>query len=170
MDSVKLKLNGTFKRQLYLLDKNNCLYSVEYRVQTALWFNDKTSKWQYVSIFPSFIKKYIQPCINLLEYISCKTRKGENIFEHIDDPKEILDCEDRIVNIIKGIENNCNEFNYTALLNSKYTQVYNTPLIIETKSLSQKLFGTLYMLVITARAFSGKQEGVLALINSLIAI
>ena len=61
-DSVKLKLNGTFGRDLYLLDKNNCLYQKFYRVQTASWFNRKSGKWKYVSIFPDFIKRYCTPC------------------------------------------------------------------------------------------------------------
>jgi len=89
---------------LLLLDNTDCIYKVVYKVQTALWYDVETDKWQYVSIFPNFIKRYCQPSINMLEYISCKTGKGENIFEHIDDPEEILDSEDRLVWLLRKLE------------------------------------------------------------------
>ena len=87
-DSVKLKLNGTFGRWLHLLDADNRLYRKFYRIQTAVWFDEEEGKWRYVSIFPNFIKKYCPPCLNMLEYIGCRIRKGEDIFKHIDDPEK----------------------------------------------------------------------------------
>ena len=78
------------------MDDYDCLYQVHWRMQTAVWFNDQTGKWQYVSIFPHFIKRYCSPSLDLLEYISCTLGKGEDVFRHIDDPEEILDSEDRI--------------------------------------------------------------------------
>jgi len=67
-ESVRLKLNGTFGRWLYLLDENDRLYVVRYRIQTALWYNPVTGKKMNVSIFPNFIKHYCQPCLHLLEH------------------------------------------------------------------------------------------------------
>ena len=91
-DSVMLKFNGTFKRSLYLLDENNCLYMVQLTIKTALWFNDKTDKW------------------------------------YIDDPEELLQCEDRMVGATRRLEYSCVKFKVEALLNSKYTEVFNKSL------------------------------------------
>lgn len=168
-DSVRLKLNGTFKRRLYLLDKDNCTYCVTYEIQTALWLNSTTGKWQYVSIFPSFIKRYCQPCLHMLEYISCHTGKGENIYRHIDDPEALFDCEDFFTRSIKCIEKECEQAKYAALLNSRYADVYNRPLSInDTEFKSGRRFSVLYTLVLTARKFYGVQQGVLALANTIL--
>lgn len=170
-DSVRLKLNGTFERELYLLDENNCMYSVKYSIQTALWLNDKTGKWQYVSIFPDFIKRYVKPCLHLLEYISCHLRKGENIYRYIDDPKEIIDCEDRLIKPLNRIEKDCLKYNYSGLLNSKYTDIYNRPLVISNKeSIIQMQFDVMYLLVLTARLFFGKHNGVISFANEKLLI
>lgn len=168
-DSVRLKLNGTFDRWLYLLDSNNCVYQVKYKVQTAIWFNVDTGKWQYVSIFPDFIKRYCRPCLNMLEYISCQLRKGEFFYRHIDDPEGILDCEDRITRPIKRIEKESIKHNYPALLNSRYTHVYNRPLLVSHKETKpERQFPVLHNLVLTARQFFGRQQGVLSLVNTVI--
>lgn len=170
-DSVKLKLNGTFARWLYLLDENNCIYCLKYRVQTALFLNSETGKWNYISIFPDFIKRYCPPSLNLLEYISCYTGKDEFFYKHIDDPKGILDCEDLLTSPIVHIEKDCKLYNYSALLNSKYTAVYNRPLTVtENKLTITKRYPLLYALILTARQFFGKQEGVLSLVNSVMLI
>lgn len=166
-DSVRLKLNGTFGRRLYLLGEDNCLYRNFYRVQTAVWFSESLGKWQYVSIFPNFIKRYCPPCLDILEYISCRIRKGEDIFEHIDDPEGILDCEDRITKPIRRIEKECNKDNYPALLNARYTDVYNRPLSVSAKRVAGR-FSILHNLVTTARQFFGKQQGVISLVNMII--
>ncbi|MDD2502254.1 MAG: hypothetical protein PHG58_00130 [Clostridia bacterium] len=89
-DSVRLKLNGTFARWLILIDEDNCIYRKRFQVQTALWLNDNTNEWQYVSIFPNFIKRYCCPSLCTLEYISCHIGKGENFYRYIDDPGDIL--------------------------------------------------------------------------------
>lgn len=81
-ESVRLKLNGTFKRWLYLLDQDNRLYRVQYRIQTALWTDPETGKDNYVSIFPNFIKRYCPLCLHMLEYLSCQVGKGEDILRH----------------------------------------------------------------------------------------
>ena len=166
-DSVRLKLNGTFERQLFLLDEKNCIYQVPYKVQTAVWFSEDSGKWKYISIFPDFIKRYCTPCLHLLEYISCHTGKGEDFYRHIDDPEAILDCEDSITRPAKWIEKECMELNYPALLNSRYMHIYNISLPA-LKPDYAKLFPVLYNLVLTARYFFGKSHGVLSLINNII--
>ena len=134
-----------------------------------MWFDEMAGKWQYVSIFPNFIKRYCTPCLGMLEYISCNVRKGEDIFEHIDDPEEILDCEDRITKPIRRIEKECVKANYPALLNSRYTDVYNRPLNISAWEASfAARFPVLNNLVKTAMLFFGKQQGVLSLVNTII--
>jgi hypothetical protein len=35
-------LTVLLKRWLILINENNCIYRKQYRVQTALWFNDET--------------------------------------------------------------------------------------------------------------------------------
>lgn len=168
-DSVGLKLNGTFERWLYLIDENSCLYRVRIGIQTALWFNVVTGKWQYVSIFPNFIKRWYQPCLNMLEYISLKVGKGEDILKHIDDPKELILCEDCIAGAIKRLEISCAKLNVEALLNSRYTQIFNKP--IPAKNFREekiKRFPRMYSLIITARYFFGTDNGVLARLNTKI--
>jgi hypothetical protein len=168
-DSVKLKLNGTFERWLHLLDEDNRIYQFRFNIQTAAWFNIETAKWQYVSIFPIYIKKYCHSSLNMLEYISCHVGKGENIFRHIDDPNEILDCEDSIVQQVRQIEKDCLASNYTALLNSRYTEVFNRPLVLSQSGVVKaRRFSVLFTLVQIARKFFGIQSGVLSLANSVI--
>ncbi len=105
----------------------------------------------------------------MLEYISCQVGEGENIFRHIDDPEEILDCEDRIVRPIRRIEKECRNSSYLALLNSRYVSVYNRPLLVSDKEVAAtRRFSTLFNLVLTARSFFGKQYGLLNLVNAVI--
>lgn len=168
-DSVRLKFNGTFPRWLFLIDENNNLYKFRYRIKTALWLDAETNKWHYVSIFPNFIKRWCQPSLNLLEYASCEVRKGEDILTHIDDPEEILLCEDRIVTAVKGLERNCLQIKYDALLNSKYVESFNRTVQTEGFYLSNnKRFTILYSLITTARHYFGVITGVLALVNNII--
>ena len=107
----------------------------------------------------------------MLEYISCEVKKGDSIFRCIDDPEAILDSEDRISRLISQLEKGSNKANYPALLNAKYTEVYNKPLsVLESSSKAAKRFPILYVLVLTARQFFGKQNGVLSLANTLISL
>lgn len=168
-ESIRLKLNGTFDRYLEFLDENNCVHRILYKVQTAVWMNNETGKWQYVSIFPNFIKRYCQQCLNMFEYISCQVGKGENVFKHIDDPEGIFDCEDRITKPMRRIEKECLKYNYPALLNSRYTDIYNRPLPTTFNSpATEKRFSILFNLLCTARCFFGIQQGVLSLMNKII--
>lgn len=166
-DSVRVKLNGGFTRWLYLHDENNCLYKVRFKVKTALW-RDQAGKWRYVSIFPDFIKRWYQPCLNLLEHISCQVGKGEDVFEHIDDPEELLLCEDRITGAAYRLQKHCVRIKCEALLNSRYTDVFNRSVPFRGyEAAKTRRFGRLYSLVITARHFFGEATGVLALVNSI---
>lgn len=170
-ERVRLKLNGTFERELYLLDENDCIYKVIYRIQTAVWLDPVTEKWRYVSIFPNFIKRYCRPCLNMLEYIGCQLKRGDNFFSHISDPNEILDCEDRIVNPIRRIEKDCLKFKYDALLNSKYTAIYNISLCATCKQeCALRKFSVLYSLIDIGRKFFGLQQHILSLINAVIVL
>ena len=105
----------------------------------------------------------------MFEYISCNVRKGENVFEHIDDPEGLFDCEDRITKPLRRIEKECMKFNYPALLNSRYTDIYNRPLpVTENVYASTRRFSVLFALLCTARHFFGKQQGVISLVNKII--
>ncbi len=165
-DSIKLKLNGTFGRELYLLDKDDKLYSIEFRIQTALWIDPATQKKCYVSIFPNFIKRYCLPCLNVLEYISYHLGKDEDIFRYIDDPKELLYCSDNVTGALKLLEKKCIKVSYLTLLNSKYSDGFDRPLIFELKNPVVKKFLNVYALIVSAKKFFGRQSGVLSIVNS----
>jgi hypothetical protein len=162
-------LTGGFNRWLYLLDEEDCLRKVRCRIKTALWFDDKCEKWQYVSIFPSFIKSWYQPCLNLLEYVSCEVRKGEDVLEHIDDPEELLLCEDRITGAVNRLQNHCAKINCEGLLNSKYTHVFNRHIPDRgIDGADNRRFPIMHSLIVTARYFFGESMGVIALMNTII--
>jgi hypothetical protein len=165
---VKIKLNGTFTRNLYYLDEKNNVCEISFKIQTAAWMNTSTGKWQYVSIFPCFIKKYCPLSLHLLENISCHTGKGENIFRHIDDPEEFFDCEDPITRPLKRFEKDFKVSDPSALLNSRHVEVYNIPICLDVYTIERKRFQRVYELVLTARVFFGIKEGVLALANSIL--
>jgi hypothetical protein len=168
-DSVRVKLNGGFERWLYLIDEKDCLFKFRYRIQTALWFTDESGKGKYVSIFPNFIRRWCQPCLNLLEHISCKVGKGEDVFKHIDDPEELVPCEDRIAGAAGRLEKHCLKIRCEALLNSRYTEVFNRPIsAMGYELVNTKRFPFLYSLVVTAKHFFGVDNGVLACVNTII--
>lgn len=167
-EDVRLKLNGTFGRWLYLLDGSERLYIARYRIQTALWRNPLTGRETYVSIFPNFIKHYCQPCLHLLEHISCHVGKGDDILRHIDDPEGLVSCEDRFARIMKRLENDCSSANYPALLNSRYTEVYNIPITVSGRNIAHRRYPWMYSLVATAVQYFGKYTGVLSLVNTVI--
>ena len=103
-ENVKIKLNGGFTRDLYYLDERNNVHKIRFKIQTAAWKIRASHKWNYVSIFPCFIKRYCPFSLHMLENISCQTGKGENVFQHIDDPEEFFDCEDPIVSPLVKFE------------------------------------------------------------------
>jgi hypothetical protein len=168
-EDVRLKLNGSFGRWLNLLDENDRLYMVRYRIQTALWRNPETGSDTYVSIFPNFIKRYCQPCLHLLEHISYHVGKGEDILRYIDDPEGLVSCEDRFAGIMKRLESDCSNANYPALLNSRYTEVYNRPITIPDSSIGGvERYPWMFSLVATAIQYFGRRTGVLSLANTVI--
>lgn len=169
-NDVKIKFNGTFTRTLSLLDNKANLYDVIFKVQTALYYSPKTKKNHYVSIMPSFIKKHCPFSLTTLEYIAITAREGESIFNHIDDPLRILECEDRIVKSIRRIEANSYMYKYSALLNSKYTKIYNRALKTDGSDIHLKRFKSIYELIVAARAYFGVKSGVLSRTNKLITL
>lgn len=128
----------------------------------------KREKWQYVSIFPCFIKKYCSFSLHLLENISCHTGKGENIFDHIDDPEELFDIEDPIARQLVKFEKQFKISDPSALLNSRYTGVYNLPIHLDAYNVEPRQFQKIYELILVARIFFGAGAGVLAATNAIL--
>jgi hypothetical protein len=164
---IRVKLNGTFTRELCYLDDKSNVCKISFRIQTAAWMNEERGKWQYISIFPCFIKKYCPLSLHLLENVSSRARKGEKIFDHIDDPEKLFDCEDPIVRPLVRFEKTFNISNPTALLNSRYVEIGNRPINLDACSIVHKRFKKTYELVLTARVFFGIEAGVLSLTNSI---
>lgn len=166
-DVVRLKKNGTFKRTVELLDDSGSLYEKEFRIQTALWTDPATGKNHYVSIFPNFIKRYIRPGLNVLEYISCQTGKGEDIFRHIDDRNSLYSCEDRIATNLQRLDKICRDKQFDSILNARYTLAYNRPISIPREDVLGLRFPHVVTLILVARQYFGLESGVLAAVNAL---
>ena len=130
--------------------------------------NAERGKWQYVSIFPCFIKKYCPLSLHLLENISSRTGKGEDIFDHIDDPEEFFNREDPLVRPLERFEKEFKISNPSALLNSKYTEIHNRPIQLEAYSITPRRFQKVYELILTARVFFGIRAGALSLANTIL--
>jgi hypothetical protein len=160
-DVARLKRNGTFGRNLELLDLSGNLYIVRFRMQTALW-EDSTGEQHYVSIFPNFIRKFTRPCLSVLEYISCNTKKGEDIFSHIDDRDNIHSCEDRMAHILEALDKKCSEKDYTDVLNTRYTAAFNRPIKIFAKEMSHNRFPHVFTLILIVREYFGMRCGSLS--------
>jgi hypothetical protein len=70
---------------------------------------------------------------------------------------------------MRRIEKECLKYNYPALLNSRYMDIYNRPLPTASNiSATTKRFSILYNLLCAARCFFGIQQGVLSLMNKII--
>lgn len=106
--------------------------------------------------------------LNLLENISCRTGKGENIFDHIDDPEGLFDCEDPIARSLKRFEKEFKISDPSALLNSRYTEVYNVPISLNVYNVVPRRFQKVYELIMVARYYFGIVQGVLALSNTIL--
>jgi|GEM_PF-1985855 hypothetical protein len=143
-ENIKIKLNGGFTRDLYYLDEQSHVQKIRFRIQTAAWRYRASGKWNYISIFPCFIKRYCSMSLHMLEKVSCQTGKGENVFWHIDDPEELFDCEDPIVRPLVRFEKEFKVSDPSALLNSRYVQVFNRPIVINTYGVEQKRFKKVY--------------------------
>jgi len=170
LDTVKLKLNGTFKRWFYMLDEANNLYRICFRVQTALWEDPVTGAPHYVSIFPKFIKRYLPFSLHLIEILGASLKKEEDIFKHLGDPFDLLTCEDRIVRVLKGLDKKISTFKYVALLNSRFTEIFNRSLSISQTpcSVENMRFPQLFSLVFFAQSFFSCSSGSLASTNFLL--
>jgi hypothetical protein len=166
-EDIKIKLNGTFARDLCYLDNNNNICKIRFKIQTAVWMNPETGKWQYVSIFPCFIKKYCALSLHLLENISSHERKGDKIFDHIDDPENLFDCEDSIIRVLIKFEKAFKISDPSMVLNSRYVEMGNEPISLNASYMSSKRFKKVYQLILTARVYFGIGTGVLSLTNSI---
>ncbi len=164
---VRLKKNGTFKRTVVLLDEPGNLYEWEFRIQTALWVDPDTGKNHYVSIFPNFIRRYTRPCLNVLEYISCHTGKGEDIFRHIDDSNAIYSCEDRFARILTRLDKSFAKEQYASRLKAQYTTTFNRPVSNPSVEARNKRFPFVFSLILMAREYFSKPCGVLACTYSI---
>lgn len=176
-EDSKIKLNGKYKRNLCLLDNNNNLYDLTFKVQTALYFDPQTDKTHYVSIIPSFIKKHCRFSLSVFEYLAKNMKEGETIFEHIYDPLCLIECEDDIVRPLIRIEEDASMHNYSALLCSSYTLIHNRILLnlltIENiiELLNKKasmVFKATYELIVIAYMYFGAKSATLPLVNKLI--
>lgn len=143
-----------------MLDLSGNLYIVRFRIQTALW-EDSTGGQHYISIFPNFIRKFTRPCLSVLEYISCNTGKGEDIFSHIDDRDNIHSCEDRMAHILEALDKKCNEIDYI-VLNARYTTAFNKPITISTEEVGHNRFPHVFTLILMVREYFGMHFGGLA--------
>lgn len=130
--------------------------------------NVKREKWQYVSIFPCIIKKYCLFSLHLLENVSSRTGKGDNIFDHIDDPEGLFDSEDPIARPLVQFEKEFRIKDPSALLNSRYAEIYNLSIHLDAYNVIPKRFRKVYELILTARVFFGKGTGVLSLANVIL--
>lgn len=126
--SDKLKKNGTFERGLYY-KINSYLEYKRVNIQTMLWTTSSGRSF-YISIFPSFIIKYNKVATNLIEFISTNVRKGESIFNYIEDADSLIECEDILSRSCERVNSACYLKKFDALLNSKYTTIFNTPVKI----------------------------------------
>jgi len=167
-EDVRIKLNGTFTRDLYYLDSESNIRKIMFKIQTAAWMNAERGKWQYVSIFPCFIKKHCPSSLHLLENASSRTGKGENVLDHIDDPEELFNIEDPIVKPLARFEKEFKISNPSALLNSKYIEIHNQPIQLDANSITPRRFPKVYELILTAKVFFGIKTGVLCLVNTIV--
>lgn len=169
-EDVKIKLNGGFTRDLYYLDEQNNIRRILFKIQTAAWKNSVLEKWNYVSIFPCFIKRYCPMSLYMLEYISCQTGKGENIFRHIDDPEELFDCEDPIVKPLAKFEKEFKLSDPSALLNSRYVKVFNRPINLNVYRVEPKRFKKVNELILTAQFYFGIGTGALPMTHTILGL
>jgi hypothetical protein len=167
-----LKKNGTYERGLYYLLKKNLKYT-RIRIQKLQWVTmvDGEEKKIYLSVFPSFVIKYNKLSADLIENISKKTRKGEDIFTVIADPDCLLPSEDLLHRACQKVDNTCRNNNYISILVYLYTVatiagLINIPaLIVEIELLR---YPAIYQLYINGQLFIGKDERVLATLNRIL--
>lgn len=151
--SDKLKKNGTFERGLYY-KVDNCLKYLRVKIQTMLW-TTSLGKNFYISIFPSCLIKYNKVSTDMIEFISSNVRKDEYILDYIDDADCLIDCEDILSRSCERVNKACNDNKYAALLNSRYTEIFNAPISIKFPDISilnTVLFKDIIILLMTSYA------------------
>jgi hypothetical protein len=166
-----LKKDGTYKRGLYYLLNKDLTYT-RIRIQKLQWITivDGEEKKIYLSVFPSFVIKYNKLSADLIENISKKTRKGEDIFTVIADPDCLLPSEDLLHRACQKVDNTCRNKNYISILVYLYTiaiaGLMNIPgLIVEMELLR---YPAIYQLYIIGQLVTGKDERVLATLNRIL--
>lgn len=128
LPSDKLKKNGTFTRGIYFSAGNTLKYK-RIKIQTMLWVKS-TGERKYISIFPSFIIKYNRVSCDLIEFISSNVGKDENVFDYIEDAEDLIECEDILIHSCEKVNRACCTRKFSALLNARYTDVFNLPIEI----------------------------------------
>ena len=110
-----------------------------FKIQTAAWMtNNKTSKMAICKYFPMFHQKYCQMSLNLLENICCLTERVR-IYSTILTIGRAFDCES-IARPLKRFEKEFKRSDPLALLNSKYTQVYNLSISLDAYNVVPRRF------------------------------
>lgn len=147
-----MKKNGTFKRGIFFLLDGVLTYK-RIRIQTLLW-SKASGERVYISIFPSNVIKYNKVDTGLIEFISTNVREGEDVFKHVDDSLNTLDCEDMLINSCERVERSCVSRRLSALLCSRFTETFNET--IKVMNFSDYLnmncrFKEIYLLLKTAR-------------------
>lgn len=165
-DDIKIKLNGTFTRGLSYLDDKGNVCGISFKIQTALWV-DANGKRRYVSIFPSFIKKHCPLSLHLLEHISSRTRRSDEVFNHIDDPEKIFDSEDPITRALERFEKELTTSDHLKTLNFRYTKTYGRSFQVNSCIIDSMRFKKVYELKLIACAFFEVVTGGLSLANSI---
>ena len=82
----------------------------------------------YISVFPYFVVKYNKISTDLIEFISTNVGRGENVFNYIEDSGNLLECEDILIGSCQRVNNTVASQKFAALLNAKYTEIFNTTL------------------------------------------
>lgn len=126
--SDKLKRNGTFERGFYYT-VDNVLHYKRVKIQTMLWTTNNGTEI-YISVFPSCIIKYNKVSADLIEFVSSNVRKGESIFNYIEDADSLIECEDILARSCERVDKACYAKKFDALLNSKHTTIFNVPVKI----------------------------------------
>lgn len=165
--SVKIKRNGGWERT-FVFYVNGRLYVKRVFIQKMLWY-DSYGKGHYISVFPSIVIEYCPLSAGLVEFIISNVGKGEDIFEHVNDPDFIIDCEDPLAKPCRNLEKRCVREGYTYIAARMYTSVFNKLPSVATTNFSPR-FPHLYMLYSVGCLYFGCDTGIFSRLNSVIKI
>ena len=166
-DTDTLTFNGGWDRDFYY-SVNGIIYCTEIYIRKLNWSTEDGEN-HYISVWPSIVIKYNPLSTDLIEDLGKKVRKGEDILlnEHIEDPDFILECEDLIHLYCHLVDYTCQDNDFTASLNSKYTKIHNTFLnvSIDREFFENCRYPNIYLLHKTGQAFQGSSDNVLSYLN-----